>query len=112
MDAYFFDVRLIQERDKKKKFLNSSIRAIKKYYPEYDEEKLEIIEYGLESLYLSITKLIIIFGLSYYLGILLEVFLLSLSYNLIRFTALGMHASKSIHCLIISLIYTSLFFYD
>ena len=37
----------------KKKFLNSSMNAIKKYYPEYDEEKLEIIEYGLESLYIK-----------------------------------------------------------
>lgn len=87
----------------KKKFLNNSINAIKKYYPEYDEEKLEIIEYGLEGIYLTITKLIIIFGLSYYLGILLEVFLLTLSYNLIRFTAFGLHATKSIYCLISSL---------
>ena len=49
------------------------------------------------------TKLIIIFGLAYYLGILLEVFLLSLSYNFIRFTAFGLHATKSIYCLISSL---------
>lgn len=87
----------------KKKFLNSSMNAIKKYNPEYDEEKLEIIEYGLEGIYLTTTKLIIIFGLSYYLGILLEVFLLTLSYNLIRFTAFGLHATKSIYCLISSL---------
>ena len=87
----------------KKKFLKNSMNAIKKYYPEYDEEKLEIIEYGLEGIYLTFTKLIIIFGLSYYLGILLEVFLLTLSYNLIRFTAFGLHATKSIYCLISSL---------
>ena len=87
----------------KKKFLNSCMSAIKNYYPEYDEEKLEIIEYGLEGLYLTFTKLVIIFGLSYYLGILLEVFLLTLSYNTIRFTAFGLHATKSIYCLISSL---------
>lgn len=88
----------------KKKFLNSSMNAIKKYYPEYDEEKLEIIEYGLEGIYLTVTKLIIIYSLAYFLDILLETFLVSLTYNLIRFTAFGMHASKSLHCLIISLI--------
>lgn len=87
----------------KKKFLNGSMNSIKKYYPEYDEEKLEIIEYGLEGLYLTFTKLVIIFGLSYYLGILLEVFLLTLSYNIIRFSAFGLHATKSIYCLISSL---------
>ena len=86
----------------KKKFLNSSMNAIKKYYPEYDEEKLEIIEYGLEGIYLTVTKLIIIYSLAYFLDILLETFLVSLTYNLIRFTAFGMHAKKSWHCLIIS----------
>lgn len=88
----------------KKKFLNSSINAIKKYYPEYNKEKLEIIEYGLEGIYLSVTKLIIIFSLAYILGIALEVFLLTLAYNAIRFTAFGLHATKSIYCLISSLI--------
>lgn len=87
----------------KKKFLNSSMNAIKKYYPEYDEEKLEIIEYGLEGIYLTFTKMFIIMVLSYFLGILLEVFLLTLTYNLIRFTAFGLHATKSIYCLISSL---------
>lgn len=88
----------------KKKFLNNSMSTIKKYYPEYDEEELEKIEYGLEAIYLTITKVIIIYSLAYLLDILLETFLISLTYNLIRFTAFGMHASKSIHCLIISLI--------
>ena len=87
----------------KKKFLNSSINAIKKYYPEYDDEKLEIIEYGLEGIYLTFTKMIILLGLSYYLGIILEVFLLTVAYNMIRFTAFGLHATKSIYCLISSL---------
>ena len=88
----------------KKKFLNGSRNLIKKYYPEYDEEKLEIIEYGLEGIYLTFTKMFIIMGLAYLLGILLEVFLLTLEYNLIRFTAFGLHATKSIYCLITSLL--------
>lgn len=88
----------------KKKFLNSSMNAIKKYYPEYDEEKLEIIEYGLEMIYLIFTKVILVYSIAYFLDILLETFLVSLCYNLIRFTAFGMHATKSIYCLIISLL--------
>ena len=88
----------------KKKFLNSSMNAIKKYYPEYDDEKLELVEYGLETIYLIFTKVIIIYSLAYLFGLLLEAFLVSLFYNLIRFTAFGMHASKSIYCLIISII--------
>ena len=88
----------------KKKFLNNSMKVIKKYYPEYDEEELEKIEYGLEAIYLTLTKVIIVYSLAYFFGILLETFLVSLTYNLIRLTAFGMHASKSIYCLIISLI--------
>lgn len=88
----------------KKKFLSSSMNAIKKYYPEYDEEKLELVEYGLEVIYLTFTKVIIIYSLAYFLDILLETFLVSLCYNLIRFTAFGLHATKSIYCLIISLL--------
>lgn len=88
----------------KNKFLNYSINSIRKYYPEYNEEKLELIEYGLEAVYLTVTKLFVIYLVAYIMGILSEVILLSVLYNLIRFTAFGLHASKSIYCLIASLI--------
>lgn len=86
----------------KKKFLNNSINLVKKNYPSYDDEKLEVIAYGLEALYLTITKLVIIFLASYLLGILKETLLLTILYNIIRFTAFGLHADKSIQCLIMS----------
>lgn len=86
----------------KEKFLNGSINKIKKKYPEYDEEKLEIIAYGLESLYITITKTVVIFGVAIILGILKETLLIMLSYNIIRTTAFGMHAKKSWHCYVIS----------
>ena len=86
----------------KEKFLNGSIERIKKKYPEYDEEKIEIIAYGLEALYITITKTIIIFGVALILGILKETLLIMLSYNIIRTTAFGMHAKKSWHCYVIS----------
>ena len=88
----------------KKKLLDISINRIKKKYPAYDEEKLEIITYGLESLYITITKTIVIFSIALILGIVKEVFLILLFYNIIRTTAFGMHAKKSSHCYIISII--------
>lgn len=87
----------------KKKILNHCMEVIKNKYPEYDEDKLEIINYGLESIYLTFTKIIIIFVLAIILNIWKEVLLLLAFYNLIRVSAFGMHAKKSIHCLIISL---------
>lgn len=86
----------------KKKFLDISINKIRKKYPEYDEEKLEVISYGLEALYITITKTIVIFGLAFVLGIIKETLLIMLFYNIIRTTAFGMHAKKSWHCYVIS----------
>ena len=79
------------------------MEVVKNKYPEYDEDKLEIINYGLESIYLTFTKIIIIFVLAIILNIWKEVLLLLAFYNLIRVSAFGMHAKKSIHCLMISL---------
>ena len=86
----------------KKKFLDISIKMIKKKYPEYDEEKLEVISYGLEALYLTITKMVIILLLAFVFGVLKETLLILFFYNIIRTTAFGMHAKKSSHCYIIS----------
>ena len=88
----------------KKKFLEGSINRIKKKYPEYDDEKLEVIAYGLEAMYIMITKTIVIFGIALLLGVIKEVFLILIFYNIIRTTAFGMHAKKSSHCYIISIV--------
>ena len=42
-------------------FLNNSISFLKKYN-DYSEEEIEKLMYGLEGLYLTITKLVIIYG--------------------------------------------------
>jgi len=86
----------------KKKFLDGSINRIRKKYPEYDEEKLEVIAYGLEALYITITKSIVIFGAAFILGVLKETLFILLFYNVIRTTAFGMHAKESWQCYIIS----------
>ena len=87
----------------KKKFLTFSINKIKEK-GKYTDEKLEEIEYGLETIYLTVTKLIIIFGVAFILGIVKETIVLLICYNLIRSSAYGLHASKSIYCLISSLL--------
>jgi len=87
----------------KKKFLNFSLNAINSN-GKYNEEKLEEIAYGLETVYLTVTKLIVLFGLAYILGIFKEVVFLILCYNLIRSSTYGLHASKSIYCLISSIL--------
>lgn len=87
----------------KKKFLSSSMNLIKKN-KQYSEEQLEIIAYGLEGLYLTFTKMIVIFAIAYLCNIFKETFLLLITYNIIRSQSFGIHASKSIYCLISSLI--------
>lgn len=77
---------------------------IKKNQPEKNEEELEIIEYGLEALYLTFTKIIIILLLSIVLDIFKETLLMILFYNVIRLFAFGLHAKNSTTCLIMSII--------
>lgn len=87
----------------KRKILDFCMKSIKNKFPDYDNDKLEIIEYGLEGLYLTFTKIILIIILSLVLGIFKQTFLLLLFYNIIRFSAFGLHAEKSSHCLVMSL---------
>ena len=85
-----------------RKFLNFSMKKIKEKYPEYTEDKLEEIEYGIESLYILFTKTIVIFLLSYLLGVIKEVFIILIFYNILRMTCFGLHAKTSFQCYIIS----------
>ena len=77
---------------------------IKKNNQNITTEQLEVIEYGLESIYLTTTKIIIIILLSIVLNIFKETLLMLLFYNIIRLFAFGLHAKNSISCLITSLI--------
>ena len=87
----------------KKKFLNSSMELITKN-KQYTEEQVEIMAYGLETIYLTVTKMIVIFATAFLLGIIKEMVILLITYNIIRSQSFGIHASKSIYCLISSLI--------
>lgn len=82
--------------------INNSLNVIRQNKPEYTEEKIEEIEYGLAGLYLTISKTIVIFTLAALFGILKELILFTLIYNIIRMPSFGMHASSSTWCLIAS----------
>ena len=85
----------------KKIIMNYTMNIIKKN-GNYDEDKLAIIRYGLEGLYLTISKIVVIFLLAYILNILKEVIIFLLIYNVIRTTSFGLHATKSWICLLSS----------
>lgn len=82
--------------------VNSIISNIKRYY-NYDEVKLAEIKYGIESLYLSMFKTLVIFIISFIFHFTKELILLFVFYGLLRLTAFGVHAKKSWHCWISSI---------
>ena len=86
----------------KNKIINSCLNVIKKNYPQYDQEKISIIKYGLESIYILITKLIIISIIACILGLFKELIIFLLIYNIIRTFSFGLHATKSWICLVSS----------
>ena len=86
----------------KKKFLDSSIELITKN-KDYTDEQVEIMAYGLEAIYLTVTKMIVIFSFSYLFNVFWEMLFLLIAFNIIRTQAFGLHASKSIYCLMSSM---------
>ena len=83
--------------------INNCMIYIKKN-THYDKDKLLEIKYGLESIYLSYSKLIIISIVAIILGIFKEMIIYMLIYNLIRMPSFGLHATKSWICLLFSTI--------
>lgn len=88
----------------KQLFLNHSLKLITKYNENYTEEDIEKLQYGLEGVYLTITKLIIITIISLLLGIAKEVLLVLILFNVIRYPGFGFHANNSVTCLLFSAI--------
>ena len=69
----------------KERFLNSCINFITKYN-DYTEKDIKKLRYGLEGLYLTITKTIIILILALVLKIFVEVISIIILFNLIRYS--------------------------
>lgn len=82
-------------------FMDSTMSFLKRYNT-YSDEDIEKLEYGLEGIYLTITKLIILIIAAAFLGFVKEFITLLLLFNVIRYTGFGFHADKSYQCLIIS----------
>lgn len=87
----------------KKYIINKCLSYIKKYN-NYDDVKIKEIEYGLEGIYLTFTKLTFIIVLSFILKIPKEVFIYMIIFNIIRTPSFGLHATKSWICLVSSTI--------
>lgn len=83
-------------------FLKKIRKEIVKQYPKYSKDKVDEIMYGVEGIYLTITKTIIISLIALILGVFKELIFLLISFNFIRLFAFGMHANKSWVCLIFS----------
>ena len=81
--------------------IDKCVNYIKKYN-DYSNDDIDIIRYGLEGIYLTITKVLIIIILSFILGIFKEVIIFLILFNIIRSVAFGLHASSSLVCLISS----------
>ena len=65
--------------------------------------KLEEIMYGIEGIYLTLIKIIIILAISLLLHIFKETIFLLILFNIIRFVSFGAHTKDSASCLILSL---------
>ncbi|MBP3920179.1 MAG: accessory gene regulator AgrB [Bacilli bacterium] len=87
----------------KEKVLNSWMNIIKEH-KNFDEVKLAEIKYGLEGIYLTFSKLIIISIIALILGIFKEMVVFMVIYNVMRMPSFGLHAKKSWMCLLSSTI--------
>ena len=85
------------------KIINSIMNQIK-IYNNFDDIKLQEIKYGLETVYLTIIKTIVFILLAILLKTIKGLLLFMLFYGIIRLTGFGVHAKKSIHCWISSIL--------
>lgn len=86
----------------KEKFINNYMNIVISNNSNLSSDDIDKMKYGIEGIYLTVTKLIVIFGLGFILGILKEIIILLLIYNILRFFGFGYHANTSEACLLIS----------
>lgn len=87
----------------KNKIINKLIKIIKKHN-NIDNTKLLEIKYGLETIYLTIVKTIVFIIIALLLNTTKELLYFMLFYGILRLTGFGVHAQKSSHCWISSII--------
>jgi accessory gene regulator B len=84
-----------------KNFADKVMPFLEKYNTYTSKDKAAVM-YGLEGLYILITKTIVITIISIILGITIEMYIFLIAYGLLRFCAGGAHLSNSIECTVIS----------
>lgn len=82
------------------KFSMKVASYIKSRLPAKTEEELEIIRYGIEVIFMNFTKIPIILGIGYLLGVFSYTLYTLIIFVLIRRFAGGIHARKSFNCLL------------
>ncbi len=83
--------------------INKIMDSIKKKN-KYSDTKLAEIKYGLSTLYINITKTIVIISLAIILNLIKELLLILLFYGILRLFGFGLHAKKTWQCWVGSLI--------
>lgn len=86
----------------KNAFLTHSINFIAINKNGLSDEEREKLAYGLEGIYLTVTKAIIIFLIAIILNFVKEFVITLILFNIIRYPGFGFHATKSTVCLISS----------
>lgn len=84
-------------------FLNNYMNIILKNNSDFSQDDIDKMKYGIEGIYLTITKLVVICILGIILGIIKEIVILLLFYNVLRFFGFGYHAKGSKQCLLFSI---------
>lgn len=87
--------------------IDSIMKNISKNY-DYNEIKLAEIRYGLETIYLTITKTIVVIIISLLMETIKELLWFMLFYGILRIVGFGLHAKKAWHCWVFSLTLFSL----
>ena len=85
----------------KELFLNKTISALTKQY-NYDSDTLDRVKYGLEIIYINVTKISVLLLISLLFNSLKNTLILLFFVNFLRMFAYGLHAKKSWHCYVSS----------
>lgn len=83
-------------------FLDKSIYFIQKNNNDITDKDLEKIRYGLEGIYLTLTKFFVISLIMIYFNSFIYFLIFTFFFSIIRMFAFGLHASKSYLCFIFS----------
>ncbi|MDD2203540.1 MAG: accessory gene regulator B family protein [Bacilli bacterium] len=83
-------------------FLNKSVCFIENNSQNITNDDLEKIKYGLEGIYLMLTKFVVFSLIMIYLNLFVHFLIFTFFFSIIRTAAFGIHATKSYICLISS----------